>query len=195
MDKMKPQDILQEVDPNTIEGGFSKNLVQCRSYLLEMLKHYKTDFDTIYILGSWYGNLSLMFATDSDFTFDKIVNVETNIKCLLTGQKIADKLGYTNIEPMRKDANELDYRQLGKNGLVINYSPHNIIGSDWFNNIPDETMVVIQGRNNDNGSVKKYNSLDNMRSNFRFAQLLYSGERTFTDPETKYNCYLLIGIK
>lgn len=186
---------INEVDPNTLKGSFSDNLIGCRKYLLDEIKLLQTDFSTVYILGSWYGNLSLMLKEDKAFSIEKIINVDTDKTALVTGQEMADKMGYDNIEVMNKDANALDYRQLGSTGLVINQSVVNISTREWFDNIPANTMVAISARNNDPGAVTKFDELRDFVKSYPMKKILYSGKRIFTDPETKYDCYLLIGMK
>jgi hypothetical protein len=96
---------------------------------------------------------------------------------------------------MQKDANDLDYRQLGADGLVINFSTTNIEGSDWFDHIPKGTMVVLKGRNNDEGAVNKFTNLDEFRTKYPLTKTLYSGSLNLQDRTTDYDCYLVIGIK
>ena len=104
-------------------------------------------------------------------------------------------LGYKFIEPMYKDANDLDYRLLGPNGLVINQSCTNIEGTDWFTNIPSGTMVAVTARNNDLDAVNQFESIYNLSEKYPLSKILYANKKEFQDPETQYDCYLLIGIK
>ena len=189
------KDDLTEVNPNTLQGSEGPGLNECRQYLLDKLKEITTDFDTIYILGSWYGNLSMMIEKDNDINFDRIINVETDKEALETGQEVINKLGYQFIEPMLKDANELDYRQLGKKGLVINQSCTNIEGNDWFTNIPKGTIVALTARNNDDKATNQFNSVYDLVERYPLDNILYAGKSNFEDPETPYDCYLVIGTK
>ena len=146
-------------------------------------------------LGSWYGNASLILSLDKRFDFDKIINVETDRFMLKISQKLADMMGDGRIEPMLKDANKLDYRQLGQNGLVINFSCGNISGTNWFDNIPPGTTVLLSGRNNDRGAVNHYKNLKDFAKEFNLSNRLFVGQKTFKDPETEYELYLVIGQK
>lgn len=189
------QSDLTEVNANTLQGSEGPGLPEFRRWSLEELKKIKNKFDTIYILGSWYGNLSLMIADDPDIGYDRIFNVESDKSVLKTGAEIAEKLGYDFIEPMLKDANKLDYRMLGDNGLVINQSCTDIDGDGWFKNIPRGTMVLLTGRNNNPKAIKQFTGVGNLAETFILNKILYAGKKQFTDPETDYNGYLLIGIK
>lgn len=186
---------LTEVNANTLQGSEGPGLPQFRKWSLEELKKIKDKFDTIYILGSWYGNLSLMIADDSDIGYDRIFNVEADKSVLETGAEIAEKLGYDFIEPMYKNANKLDYRMLGDDGLVINQSCTDIDGDQWFKNIPEGTMVLLTGRNNNPKAIKQFTGVGDLAETFPLTKILYAGKKKFTDPETDYDGYLLIGIK
>ena len=186
---------LVEVNPNTLEGSEGPGLPECRQFVLEQLKKIKTNFDTIYILGSWYGNLSMMIENDDDFSFDRIINVESDEEVLNTGQAVINKLGYEFIHGMLKNANTLTYQELGNDGLVINTSCNNIKGDEWFSNIPDGTLCVFSARNNDEGAINKFNSTIELVEKYPLSKILFAGKKEFEDPETKYEYYLVIGKK
>jgi hypothetical protein len=173
---------LSEVSPNSLSGSVTEDLVLSKLWLLKKLKKFKKEFSTIYILGSWYGNMSIMLMLEN-IEFDHIVNVDKNPKVVIMGQYLARKLNVDDlIEPMITDANTLDYQQLDHDGLVINTSTDEIGNNGWFDNIPDKMMVAIQSRN------------DNL-SEYHFSKTLYQGKIDLQDPEEKYTRYMKIGIK
>lgn len=186
---------INEVDPNTLAGSDSTNLNECREFCLEKLKQIQTTFDTIYVLGSWYGNFSMMIENDEDISFDRIINVELDEEALNLGQKIIKSLGYEFIHPLHKDANELSYHELGKNGLVVNQSCNNIKGDDWFNNIPKGATVLLTARNNDPGEINTFNSVFDLVEKYSVSTILYADKAEFEDHQTEYEYYILIGIK
>lgn len=186
---------LFEVNPDTVQGSEGPGLNENREYLIEKLKEIKQNFNTIYILGSWYGNLSILIDKDTDIGYDKIINVENDKEKVETSEKIIKNLGHEYIDFMYKDANDLDYRQLGKNGLVINTSCNNIQGSRWFDRIPEGTMVVLSARNNDSKAPQQFESVYELAEAYPLSTILYAGKREFRDPETEYDYYLLIGKK
>lgn len=187
--------LVKEVDDLTLNGSFSSNLIENKFWALTSLSQIKNTFSTIYILGSWFGNAALMFSMDPRFTFKKIINVDVNKAMLATSKKLAELQGDDRISHMRKDANNLTYQQLDKDGLVVNFSCTNIRGNDWFANIPSGTMVLLSGRNNDPGAINKFNSLKEFSNKYPLSKTLFIGSDTFEDPETEYECYLVIGIK
>jgi hypothetical protein len=89
------------------------------------------------------------------------------------------------IEPMVKDANTLDYRQLDKDGLVINSSCHDMEDQGWFDHIPDGVMVALQTRDDVDCDLRDY----------KLDEILYQGSIKLRDPETRYTSRLVIGRK
>jgi len=185
---------IQEISPNTHQGSWTSDLVLSKLWALVELKKIKNKFDTVYILGSWYGNTSiLMSLLKKQFSFDHIVNVDLDKEALKKGQNIAKDLDIDKkIEPMSADANKLDYRQLGKDGLVMNLSAVDIKGTAWLENIPKDTLVLIQGRDQVKGG---FDSLESLENAYPLSQVFYSGVKRFKDPETDFNAFLIIGKK
>jgi SAM-dependent methyltransferase len=174
---------INEFSPNTLKGSFTDDLIVSKLWLIREISKIHKDFNSIYILGSWYGNLSLFLLDKNNIQFKKIINVDINKKVLSTGQELATKFGVADkIEPMVKDANDLDYRQARPPSLVINTSVNDMENDGWFDNIPTGTLVAIQTRDE---------SLDQ----FKFTKILYSGGKELKDPEDSYIRNMIIGVK
>jgi hypothetical protein len=178
-----------------IHGSFTRDLVFSKFWLCEVLSNIKQEFSNIYILGSWYGNFGLIVSTYNPITFEKLINVDINKKLLKPSKMLSKSFNLKNVEYMNKDANDLDYRQLDKNGLVVNLSCNNIENRGWFENIPSGTLVVLQGRNNDPKSLNHFENLTDFINSFPLRKTLFRGKFKLQDPETKYHRYMIIGIK
>lgn len=175
---------LNEFSPNTLNGSFTKDLVFNKLWLIRELERIKTNFDTVYILGSWYGNMSLLL-TKSRIEFSKIINVDTDPEAIDVSRQITKLSNIANVTHMIKDANALTYEQLAADGLVINTSCHDMEDRGWFDHIPAGTMVALQSRTD----------VEDDLSSYQFAEVLYEGSLELEDPETKYTSLLKIGIK
>lgn len=175
---------LNEFSPDTLSGSFTKDLVFNKLWLIRELENIKTNFDTIYVLGSWYGNMSFLLAKSS-IEFDKIINVDTDAEVIDASERIAKLTNNTRVTHMVKDANQLTYEQLGSNGLVINTSCHDMENNGWFEHIPAGTLVALQSRTDVADDLTAY----------EFSNTLYEGSLELEDPETKYTSILKIGIK
>lgn len=177
----------------SLEGSFTHDLIKSKVWLLTELARIAPQVGTIYVLGSWYGNLGVLLALDPLIKYKQLINVETDPKFLQASERIHNKLGLDNTEYMLKDANDLDYRQLGSDGVVINTSLTDMQGQAWFDRIPEGTLVVMQSRDHDPGN--EAHSTQDIIDRFPLNEIIYDGELKLQDPETAYTRYMVIGIR
>ena len=176
---------LLEFSPLTLQGSFESGLIMNKLWLIHELKKIQDQFSTIYILGSWYGNMSILLAKNN-IQYDHIVNVDKDAGVVRKAQRIARILNIDDrIEPMIKDANRLDYQQLDEDGLVINTSCHDMENRGWFDHIPAGVIVALQSRDDVDHDLDAYD----------LSRTLYQGSRSARDPETDYTSVLRIGVK
>ena len=185
--------LVNESSGYSLEGSFTHDLIKSKVWLLTELAGIAPRVGTIYVLGSWYGNLGVLLALDPVIRYKQLINVETDPEFLQTSERIHNRLGMGNTEYMLKDANDLDYQQLGRDGVVINTSLTDMPGQAWFDNIPAGTLVVMQSRNNDPGNAS--HSTQDIIDRFPLSEIIYDGELRLQDPETAYTRYMVIGIK
>ena len=184
---------LEESSGYSLQGSFTRDLTTSKVWLMQELARINPAISTVYILGSWFGNLALYMTLDPMLQVKKIINVETDRSMLDQSKRMLDHVGARNVEYMLKDANTLDYRQLGTDGAVINTSLTDMDGTEWFQNIPDGTVVVMQAR--DRVDRKPFYSTDDILRKFPLDQVLYQGSLKLKDPETAYNRFMVIGRK
>lgn len=177
----------------SLAGSFTHDLTQSKVWLITELAKIVPTIETIYILGSWYGNLSLYLNLLGDIKFNNIINVEKNQSMLDQSERMLQHVGIDNVDHMLADANTLDYRQLGPAGAVINCSLTDMPGTDWFKHIPNGTIVALQARDHDPGY--QFNSPEDILRKFPLDQVLYTGTKKFEDPQTKYHRFMVIGRK
>lgn len=185
--------VLDETSPDTLEGSFTDDLIQSKIWLCKKLKEGLGGkcARTIYVLGSWYGNLAMLLQKEG-VIFDEIVLVENDEEKLLASQQLLKpffkpgKLVFLNT-----DARDMIY---DKPGIIINTSV-NDMKSSWYDIVPDGYRVIIQGRDQANGAVTKIADLEQFTDMFPMRKVNYLGSKDFTDPETGYTRYMKIGRK
>jgi len=184
---------ISESSGYSLEGSFTPDLVFSKLWLIRELAKIQPQASTMYVLGSWYGNLALLLRRYPRLQVDQIINVETEPEFIKTGQRILDQMGADHVDHMLKDANQLDYRQLDDQGVVVNTSLTDMKGTDWFKRIPQGTIVALQARDHDPGA--QFHSARDIQQKFPLSQVLYSGELELEDPETQYTRFMTIGVK
>lgn len=160
---------------------------------MQELARVAPEVGTVYILGSWFGNLSLYMHLMPMFNHGKIINVERDRSMLAQSQRMLDHIGADGVEHMFRDANDLDYRQLGSDGVIINCSLTDMPGRAWFDRIPKDTLVVMQARDHDPGY--QFHSTQDILDKFPLQKILYQGKMQLQDPETAYTRFMVIGRK
>lgn len=143
---MRIKDIIEN-SPDTPNGSISSDLNQSKFWLCRYLQHLNlTKFDYIYVLGCWYGSINF-FLIKNNIKFDHIINIDKDrdkikfVKNLIKQHNWADR-----IHAICQDVNNLTYQ--GNKILVINTSTNDIEGTDWLTNIPKNSVVALQGRDN-----------------------------------------------
>jgi len=184
---------LDESSGSSLDGSFTRDLVFSKLWLMRELAQIQPHVSTMYVLGSWYGNLAMFLNRYPQVRVDHIINVETDQERLRTSEHMLTQAGARNVEHMLKDANQLDYRQLGRDGAVVNTSLIDIKGTDWFKNIPSGTLVAMQAR--DQVDDEQFAGPEDIEQMFPLDQVLYSGSLDLEDPETEYTRFMIIGRK
>jgi hypothetical protein len=191
---MLANDIVTEVNHNTLPDSFARNLIRGKLWLALHLLKFQDRFDTIYVLGSWYGNMAMVLSR-LPISYQQIVNVDLDANALRQGQKLNRQFDVNGVKAMRANANDLDYRRLGRRGAVINTSVTNMSGAGWFDNIPAGTTVAMLARDNDPDARNQIISVEQLAQQFPLSDIQYQGQLRDQDPETDFDHFLVIGRK
>lgn len=185
----------KNVSPDTPKGSFSRDLIIRKLWALDELSKIEDKFQSVYILGSWYGNMGFILDKTSDISFDKLFNVDIDKETLDSSEKIYSMAEIKNVRFVHLDANKLKYRNAKSPNLVINTSINNIKGDQWFKNIPPGSLVLLQSRNNDLGSVNEIDNIKDLKRSFPLKKILYAGTIDLSASEADYESFMIIGIK
>ena len=184
---------IDESSPDTLEGSFTEDLINSKLWLCDKLRQGLKGkcARTIYVLGSWYGNLAMLLQKEG-VTFDEIVLIDNDEDVLRSSQKLLNpffkpgKLIFLNT-----DAKDVIY---DKPGIIINTSI-NDMETDWYDDVPEGRRIIIQGRDKASGAVTKIADMKQFDDMFPMHKVNYLGSRDFSDPETGYTRYMKIGVK
>ena len=184
---------LTESSGYSLQGSFTRDLTTSKVWLMQELARISPKVGTVYVLGSWYGNLSLYLHLLPLLQHGKIINVEKDPGMIRQSRRMLDRIGADDVQHMLTDANDLDYRQLGRDGAVINTSLTDMPGREWFDRIPSGTTVVMQARDHDPG--RQFHSTQDILRRFPLTTVEYEGTLDLQDPETEYTRFMVIGTK
>jgi len=160
-----------------------------------MHKENISKFNTVYSLGSWYGNMAL-FMLIKQVPFRTIVDVDLNTEYLATSKYLMPKLyKQGRLISVAADANTIAYEAPAPS-LVINNSTNNMRNAGWLSNIPTGTWVAIQGRSNEpQNRFNTVRSLSEFDQQYPLSETLLLSGIPLSDPDDQYVRWMKIGVK
>ena len=180
-----------EASPNTLEGSFTPDLVESKTWLAEMLaKGLKgKNAGTIYVLGSWYGNMGI-FLQQAGVQFNKLVLVEPDEEALMRSKDLLQQIGDEGkLILIHQKAEDAVYE---KPGVVINTSC-NETGPVFLTKLPDNMLCLLQARNNNENTLFPTEDEEDFIDYFPLEKVYYTGKKQLEDPEVNYVRYMKIG--
>ena len=192
--------MIAESAPETLKGSFAPSLQLSKLWMCGALKRLLSKeninkFNTVYSLGSWYGNTAL-FMLIKQVPFRTMIDVDLNPKYLAASQRIMPTLHKQGrLISMAADANTIAY-DVPAPSLVINCSTNNMRNGGWLDHIPRGTWVALQGRNNEpQNRFNILHSLSEFDAEYPLAETLFVGQIPLSDHNDQYMRWMKIGIK
>ena len=169
---------------------FRENQLESKSWLVKQLQHWDKDLGIVYICGGWYGVLSSMLFI-SKLPINRIYSYDIDPFSTQIANDINSFKHINRFMAITEDIHNLDYN---KCDTIINTSCEHITNfSDWYNNIPDNKLLVLQSNNMSDWHehVNCIESLEEFKQQCYISNLLYSGEL----ENEEFTRYMLIGRK
>jgi hypothetical protein len=186
--------------PDTLIGSFTPSLQLSKLWMcgaLKRLMHKEniSKFNTVYSLGSWYGNMAL-FMLIKQVPFRTMVDVDLNTEYLATSKYLMHKLyKQGRLISVAADANTIAYDAPAPS-LVINNSTNNMRNAGWLSNIPTGTWVAMQGRSNEpQNRFNTAHSLSEFDQQYPLSETLLLSGIPLSDPDDQYVRWMKIGVK
>ena len=179
-------------------GQIESKLWLCRE--MEKRLNQKEE-QTIWILGGWVGLLPFLLLSRENLNIKIIRSFDLDPAYEQTAHLINENWNWRNqqFQAETVDCNNLDYKNVSdsiKPGVIINTSVEHFHSKKWFFNIPSGKMVAIQSCNLKHPNhICCAQSVDDLKKQFPFTELLYSGTLDFNYPTNSFSRYMLIGRK
>jgi len=190
---MRSHEFLPESSPDTPMGSVTPDLMKSKLWLCQKLISLgETNFDRIYILGSWYGALALIMRR-LPFEYRQIVCVDSSPEKARYLNRLLRKHKIQDIISVCDRAENINYHE--DEILVINTSTNDIVGTEWFRRIPTGSTVVIQGRDNQEDS-NGVETLEIFDEQYLLDEEFYLGELKILGVDQEpYRRFMKIGIR
>jgi len=188
-------DKINEDSPDTPAGSRTKDLNLGKLWLLTELKRLGMDkFDTVYVLGSWYGSMG-PYLLDKHIKFDTAYLIDIDPKNTEYVQKLVKEQGYSDrIIPITQDCNTTDFK--GDRILVINTSCNDVENLGWFEHIPQGAVVALEGRDSQpDNPTNTTQDLDTFHAEYALDETYVLDKIRLKGYDDTYNRFLKIGVK
>jgi hypothetical protein len=174
-----------------IATAFNRKQIACKMWARDnLLASLGGRFDTMWILGGWYGVLSAMIFDDPRFDVGTMASIDIDPTVAAIARTLVGDAGGC-FQALTNDMYALDYSTT-RPGLVINTSCEHIADlRKWLELLPKGTQVLLQSNN----YFSEPNHINCMRSLVEFSTVARLGELNFSGelPQRSYTRFMLIG--
>lgn len=184
--------------------SFSSGQMQSKLWLVQKLEdclNENSPIETtagyrIWLLAGWYGLTNLLIRTRNKIPVQEVRSFDIDSSC----ENIADALNNLwvwkgwEFKAHTADINQLQYEP--RPDVIINSSVEHMTANDWWNNIPNGTVVCLQSSNMDHEDhVNKFNNSREMLEKYRLQECFYEGTKRFQYEDWGFYRSMIIGIK
>lgn len=201
--------VLSKYPAVDLKDLFSSGQIQSKRWLMNELEKLGIDLGIVFVCAGWYGSLAT-FLLESKLNTTKIRSFDIDPSCadiadtfnksfVMDGWKFKAttldimSMNYpTEYVTLRSDGSEVNITEMPN--TIINTSCEHIERyTDWFNNIPDGMLIVLQSNNffGLDEHVNCVKSIDDFISKSPMRDILFSGELDLK----KYKRFMIIGYK
>jgi len=187
--------------------SFYHGLVKSKLWLCEELETsiYRECLTkpSLHILGCWDNLLAFMLLTRKPTFYNTVHGYDINPEAIVNANKVCDMWKYESPKVYNhvQDVNDYDYSySLHTNSIFINCSIDQMDSNNWYNSIPNGSLVCIQTTNMKDPEFPWFikqttDSLDELVNRFNLSNLLYSGVKNIPYATNGYKRYMIIGTK
>ena len=180
--------------PDYTTTPFSHGQIESKLWLCKDLEKLdKKHYSNVYILGCWSGILGLVLYSRQQITFDQLTIVDLVKEHIDYAEQVLDVIRcQTKLNCILGDSN---YVQYDSDSLILNVSVDNMLGDDWYSNIPSGSTVVLQSRSGGHDdNINPVETLEDL-DKFVMSRTLFLNSLPFDYPIRSYKRHMKIGIK
>jgi hypothetical protein len=179
---------------HNISQALGHRQVACKTWLRdELLACFGGTFDTIWVVGGWYGVLPAILFDDPRYRIGKIVSFDLDPDCAAVAHAVnRGPVEEGRFEARTGDMYELDYNGPAPPDLVINTSCEHIPDvRQWLDLLPVGTAVVLQSNDyfDEPEHINCVNTLAEFVDQAGLSKIAFSGVL----ETKKYARFMLIG--
>ncbi len=186
--------------------AFSHGPILSKLWLCEELETILTNIEytnpTVNILGGWINVLGFMMQIRKPNYYREINSYDSDPESTRMSDRLCDawKFEKSKIYNKTNDVRHLRFNQNTPELIFVNCSVDQFVGTKWYDNLPDKSIVCLQTTNlpieNAPWNItQETKTISELLDKYKLNQILYTGEKYFDYGELKYTRLMSIGIK
>lgn len=180
---------------NFDKDAFTHGPIRSKIWMCDELRKFNILVDNAIVLGGWSGTGCLLLDATGCIQYHRMILVDINDDYLAQSRVICNAIETDGkFTVTKQDANKFEY-PVGSS-IIINTSTDNMYHKYWFDRIPTNSWVVLQGRSGTyRDSVNTFETLVEFHSSYQLKTTHFVGEKQFRYPDHSYTRFMKIGIK
>jgi hypothetical protein len=187
---------IRAIEPNNLQktlDAFSIDQLKSKLWLIDQLKSLVVPKTNIYIFGGWIGLLANIIFINYGDNISSIISVDLDSEC----EKIANSINCNYLNDQQFNAVTTDMKDFAYDWnkypqIVINTSTEHINQETydlWYDQIPNNTITVVQGNNffNCSDHIRCSESLLEFKQMNHVSKTLFEGQLECSSY-TRYMC-------
>ncbi len=159
---------------------------------------------TVWILAGWYGLTNVLLRAQNRVPIGRVISYDIDEHATAGALVLNESFHIRGrFDAITKDINEIEYgtdfaaATIYDPDIVINTSVEHIEGREWFDRIPEGTLVVLQSNDMEHldEHTNTVKSVDDLMDQYDLKEHLYSGTKHFDYGEWSFNRFMFIGYK
>jgi hypothetical protein len=181
-------------------GLIKSKLWLCEELEIAMYNEFIKE-PSLHILGCWDNLMAFMLLTRKPEFYNTVHGYDIDPEAINTANRVCDMWKYESpkVHNHIQDVNDYDFSKCD-NSIFINCSIDQMDSNEWYDSVPDNSLVCIQTTNMVNPDFPWYikqttESLDALINKFNFTKLIYSGHKHIQFQKDGYKRFMIIGCK
>ncbi len=186
------------------KDAFSSGQIGSKIWLAEILEDCVLDLNfqgllnqplKIVTIGGWYGLINFILQTRNILNIDYIRSIDIDASACTNADLLNEHWVWQNwkFKALCRDANDFEYFDFD---IIINSSVEHIPTKQWWDNIPENKLVLLQSNNMiHDDHVHNHHNLQEFSNDFTLTKTLFEGEKLFQYNDWSFTRFMKVGIK
>lgn len=179
------------------KDAFSSGQITSKIWLCESIENVYSGIDNILVLGGWLGLAGFLLLSRGNLAIRQLKSLDIDPVCEPLADALNENWVYRDwkFKAYTHDCN-IRHEFIDWADLIINTSTEHFSSLAWWENIPKNKLVAIQGADMEHDDhIFKFKNLNDFCHTFKMQSVDYVGEKEFNYPDWSFKRFMIIGKK